>query len=67
MKKKTEIRPAEEILKECTGHAYGLTSAIHIKAMKMYAEQFIIKASTIAEFLDPSAEHVILKLKEELK
>lgn len=36
----SKVKTAEEILKECTGHAHGLTDAMHIKAMEIYADQF---------------------------
>lgn len=31
------MKTATEILKECTGHAHGLTDAMHIQAMHLYA------------------------------
>lgn len=37
------MKTAEEILRECTGHAHGLMDAGTIRAMKAYAMQECIK------------------------
>jgi len=38
---------AEEILKQCTGNSYGITNAMHLKAMKLYANAKLDEAASI--------------------
>ncbi|HYH13997.1 MAG TPA: hypothetical protein VD794_02185 [Flavisolibacter sp.] len=45
---KTEGGRISEILKECTGHAHGLTDAMHFQAMKLYATEKVKEALSLA-------------------
>lgn len=42
------MKTATEILKECTGHAHGLTDAMHIQAMHLYAIEKVKDALKLA-------------------
>lgn len=56
------MKTAEEILKECTGHAHGLMDYSTIKAMKLYANQKIDEAANY--FAYPRDREIILSLKD---
>ena len=46
------MKTPEQILEECTGHAYGLTNHMHILAMKIYANQKLDQAANQAIIKD---------------